>query len=88
MPTSPSDVYLNFVGIEITALDVKSRSLSTAPTGCLCITNSPLCRACMETDETPKHVMLQWWAGVVEQRADTSAQQQHFKKHSATWVAC
>ncbi|CAH2232568.1 jg10130 [Pararge aegeria aegeria] len=32
------------------------------------ITDSPLCRACMETDERPIHVMLQY-NGVAEQRA-------------------
>ncbi|CAH2269371.1 jg14076 [Pararge aegeria aegeria] len=32
------------------------------------ITDSPLCRACMETEETPIHVMLQC-NGVAEQRA-------------------
>ncbi|CAH2237104.1 jg24443 [Pararge aegeria aegeria] len=32
------------------------------------ITDSPLCRACMETEETPLHVMLQC-NGVAEQRA-------------------
>ncbi|CAH2238200.1 jg11482 [Pararge aegeria aegeria] len=32
------------------------------------ITDSPLCRACMETDETSIHVMLQC-NGVAEQRA-------------------
>ncbi|CAH2268899.1 jg21168 [Pararge aegeria aegeria] len=34
----------------------------------VCITDSPLCRACMETEETPIHVMLQC-NGVAEQRA-------------------
>ncbi|CAH2238415.1 jg21119 [Pararge aegeria aegeria] len=33
-----------------------------------CITDSPLCRACMEAEETPIHVMLQC-NGVAEQRA-------------------
>ncbi|CAH2254130.1 jg12110 [Pararge aegeria aegeria] len=32
------------------------------------ITDSPLCRACTETEETPIHVMLQC-NGVAEQRA-------------------
>ncbi|CAH2224347.1 jg6598 [Pararge aegeria aegeria] len=32
------------------------------------ITDSPLCRACMETEETPIHIMLQC-NGVAEQRA-------------------
>ncbi|CAH2229235.1 jg6742 [Pararge aegeria aegeria] len=32
------------------------------------ITDSPLCRACMETEETPRHVILQC-NGVAEQRA-------------------
>ncbi|CAH2244703.1 jg1358 [Pararge aegeria aegeria] len=32
------------------------------------ITDSPLCRACMEADETPTHVLLQC-RGVKEQRA-------------------
>ncbi|CAH2227581.1 jg18974 [Pararge aegeria aegeria] len=32
------------------------------------ITSSPLCRACMEADETPTHVLLQC-RGVEEQRA-------------------
>ncbi|CAH2266185.1 jg6482 [Pararge aegeria aegeria] len=32
------------------------------------ITDSPLCRACMEADETPTHVLLQC-RGVEEQRA-------------------
>ncbi|CAH2235257.1 jg20632 [Pararge aegeria aegeria] len=32
------------------------------------ITDSPLCRACMETDETPIHVMLQC-NGVAEEHA-------------------
>ncbi|CAH2233788.1 jg19559 [Pararge aegeria aegeria] len=53
------------------------------------ITDSPLCRACMKTDETPKHVMLQC-NGVVEQRAahlGSSSPQQHFKKQLATWAA-
>ncbi|CAH2239933.1 jg3364 [Pararge aegeria aegeria] len=32
------------------------------------VTDSPLCRACMEADETPTHVLLQC-RGVEEQRA-------------------
>ncbi|CAH2243554.1 jg1601 [Pararge aegeria aegeria] len=32
------------------------------------ITDSPLCRACMEADETPTHVLLRC-RGVAEQRA-------------------
>ncbi|CAH2232099.1 jg4773 [Pararge aegeria aegeria] len=32
------------------------------------ITDSPLCRVCMEADETPTHVVLQC-RGVAEQRA-------------------
>ncbi|CAH2268895.1 jg21164 [Pararge aegeria aegeria] len=31
------------------------------------ITDSPICRACMEADETPTHVMLEC-TGVAEQR--------------------
>ncbi|CAH2269168.1 jg1701 [Pararge aegeria aegeria] len=46
----------------------------------LCVTDSPLCRACMEKNETPTHVMLEC-TGVTEQREIS-------QKSSATWAAC
>ncbi|CAH2243709.1 jg8769 [Pararge aegeria aegeria] len=48
------------------------------------ITDSTLCRACMET---PTHVLLQC-RGVVEQRAAYLGSQHHSLKHLATWAAC
>ncbi|CAH2245066.1 jg15904 [Pararge aegeria aegeria] len=45
--------------------------MHTAPESYRClpvITDSPLCRACMEADETPTHVLLQC-RGVAEHRA-------------------
>ncbi|CAH2240503.1 jg12289 [Pararge aegeria aegeria] len=47
------------------------------------ITDIPLCRACMEADETLTHVLLQC-RGVKEQRAAYLCS----LKHLATWAAC
>ncbi|CAH2249828.1 jg6094 [Pararge aegeria aegeria] len=50
------------------------------------VTDSPLCRACMEKNETPTHVMLEC-TGVTEQR-EIWDHQPLSHKSSATWAAC
>ncbi|CAH2238899.1 jg13707 [Pararge aegeria aegeria] len=47
------------------------------------VTDIPLCRACMEADETPTHVMLEC-AGVTEQREIFRDPQPLSRKSSAT----
>ncbi|CAH2268557.1 jg2244 [Pararge aegeria aegeria] len=51
------------------------------------VTDSPLCRASLEADETPKHVLLEC-TGVAYQRKSTWDPQPQFWKSSVTWVVC
>ncbi|CAH2232814.1 jg16592 [Pararge aegeria aegeria] len=50
---------------ELSDLHFNKNSLAINRSGC--VTDSPLCRACMEADETPTLVMLKC-TGVTEQR--------------------